>query len=50
MTAGIAREPAPVSRYDLSRDDLAALLSGEPSYRVNQVFEGLYRRLAEPRS
>ena len=37
-----------MSRYDLSRDDLAALLSDEPSYRVSQVFDGLYRRLAEP--
>lgn len=37
-----------MSRYDLSRDELAELLSDQPSYRVNQVFDGLYRRLAEP--
>ena len=38
-----------MSRYDLGRDDLAALLADEPPYRVNQVFDGFYRRLAEPR-
>ena len=37
-----------MSRYDLSRGQLAALLSDQPSYRVDQVFDGLYRRLAEP--
>lgn len=34
------------SRYGASRDDLVALLAGEPSYRVRQVWDGLYRRLA----
>ena len=37
-----------MSRYDLSRAELAALLGEEPSYRVNQVWDGFYRRLAEP--
>jgi 23S rRNA (adenine2503-C2)-methyltransferase len=37
-----------VSRYDISRDDLAALLADEPSYRVAQVFDGFYKRLADP--
>lgn len=37
-----------MSRYDLGREELAALLSDEPSYRVSQVFDGFYRRLAEP--
>ena len=37
-----------MSRYDLGRDELAELCAGEPSYRVDQVLEGLYRRLAEP--
>ena len=41
-------EPARVSRYDLGREELAALLSDQPSYRVSQVFDGFYRRLAEP--
>ncbi|MGH9066183.1 MAG: 23S rRNA (adenine(2503)-C(2))-methyltransferase RlmN [Acidimicrobiales bacterium] len=42
--------PGPVSRYDLSRDDLADLLAGagEPAYRAGQVWDGLHRRLAEP--
>ncbi len=30
--------------YDLSRDQLAALLAGEPTFRARQVWDGLYRR------
>ena len=37
-----------MSRYDLGRDDLSALLEDQPSYRASQVFDGFYRRLAEP--
>ena len=37
-----------MSRYDLDRDDIAALLAGEPAYRVDQVWDGLHRRLAGP--
>jgi 23S rRNA (adenine2503-C2)-methyltransferase len=37
-----------VSRYDLDRSSLAALLSGEPRYRVDQVWEGLYRHWVDP--
>jgi 23S rRNA (adenine2503-C2)-methyltransferase len=36
------------SRYDLDRDALAALLAGQPAYRVSQVWDGLYERAAEP--
>jgi 23S rRNA (adenine2503-C2)-methyltransferase len=36
------------SRYDLDRGALAELLAGEPRYRVDQVWDGLYRQLAEP--
>ncbi|MGH9113058.1 MAG: 23S rRNA (adenine(2503)-C(2))-methyltransferase RlmN, partial [Acidimicrobiales bacterium] len=36
------------SRYDLDRDALAAHLRGEPRYRVDQVWDGLYRQLAAP--
>jgi 23S rRNA (adenine2503-C2)-methyltransferase len=36
------------SRYDLDRGALAELLAGEPRYRVAQVWDGLYRQLAEP--
>jgi 23S rRNA (adenine2503-C2)-methyltransferase len=39
--------PAP-SRYDVERGALAELLDGEPRYRVDQVWDGLYRRLAAP--
>lgn len=37
-----------MSRFDLDRAQLAALLAEEPAYRVNQVYEGLFRRLREP--
>jgi 23S rRNA (adenine2503-C2)-methyltransferase len=36
------------SRYDVDRAGLAAMLEGEPRYRVEQVWDGLYRQLAEP--
>jgi 23S rRNA (adenine2503-C2)-methyltransferase len=36
-----------VSRYDHDRAGLAALLDGQPSYRVDQVWKGLYERGAE---
>jgi 23S rRNA (adenine2503-C2)-methyltransferase len=36
------------SRYDVDRDELAALLDGEPRYRVDQVWSGLYEQRAEP--
>src|SRR4051812_40884730 len=36
------------TRYDATRDEVAALLAGEPRYRVQQVWDGLYRRAADP--
>ncbi len=36
------------TRYQPDRDELAALLDGEPRYRLDQVWEGLYTRLAAP--
>jgi 23S rRNA (adenine2503-C2)-methyltransferase len=30
--------------YDLDRDALAAALAGEPAYRVEQIWDGLYRQ------
>ncbi|MEX2627895.1 MAG: 23S rRNA (adenine(2503)-C(2))-methyltransferase RlmN [Ilumatobacteraceae bacterium] len=36
------------SRYDHTRDDIAALLSGTPRYRVDQVWSGMYDQLTEP--
>jgi len=32
------------SRYDLDRDAFAKVLAGEPAYRVEQVWDGLYRQ------
>jgi len=37
--------PAP---YDLTRDELARLLGGEPAYRGRQVWEGLHARAQRP--
>jgi 23S rRNA (adenine2503-C2)-methyltransferase len=34
--------------YDLTRDELAALLPGEPAYRARQVWEGLHVRVLRP--
>jgi 23S rRNA (adenine2503-C2)-methyltransferase len=36
------------TRYGIDRDALATLLDGEPRYRVDQVWQGLYARLARP--
>jgi 23S rRNA (adenine2503-C2)-methyltransferase len=38
------------SRYDLSREELGALLAGhgQPRYRIEQVWSGLYERGEEP--
>ena len=41
-------DTAPVTRYDLSRDEFADLLEGEPRYRVDQVWEGLYAQHRDP--
>lgn len=36
------------SLYAVSRDELSACLSGEPRYRLDQVWAGLYTQLAAP--
>jgi 23S rRNA (adenine2503-C2)-methyltransferase len=36
------------TRYDLDRSALAAHLQGEPRYRLDQLWQGLYEHLAEP--
>jgi 23S rRNA (adenine2503-C2)-methyltransferase len=36
------------SRYDLTRAELSEMLVGEPRYRLEQVWQGLYQQLAEP--
>jgi 23S rRNA (adenine2503-C2)-methyltransferase len=38
----------PRSRYDWTRAELSDLLSGEPRYRVDQVWKGLYEQGSEP--
>jgi len=36
------------SRFDVSRAELVQLLEGEPRFRLDQVWQGLYEQLAEP--
>jgi len=36
------------TRYDLTRDELAAVLDREPRYRLDQLWDGLYTQLADP--
>jgi 23S rRNA (adenine2503-C2)-methyltransferase len=36
------------TRYDVTRDELAERLDGEPRYRLDQLWEGLYTQLADP--
>ena len=36
------------TRYSVRRDELAAELDGEPRYRLDQVWDGLYKQLATP--
>ncbi len=47
----VGRVPKPKlgpSRYDLDRADLDSLLMGEPRYRVDQLWSGLYEHGSEP--
>ena len=41
---------APRSIFDPDRDELSVLLDGEPTYRVEQVWKGLYTDFAEPQA
>jgi len=36
------------TRYDLTREEFGSLLDGEPRYRLDQVWAGLYEQLADP--
>jgi 23S rRNA (adenine2503-C2)-methyltransferase len=36
------------SLYDPSREELAGLLDGEPRYRLDQIWQGLYQNLSTP--
>jgi 23S rRNA (adenine2503-C2)-methyltransferase len=41
--------PLPTAtRYDVDREELATRLDGEPRYRVDQLWRGLYEQLADP--
>ena len=35
------------TRYDVSREELAAILDGEARFRVDQVWRGLYEQRAD---
>lgn len=39
---------SPVTRYDVDRAALTDALTGEPKFRVDQVWKGLYEQLARP--
>jgi 23S rRNA (adenine2503-C2)-methyltransferase len=45
---GRRRAADPLTRYDPDRDALAVLLEGQPRYRVDQLWSGLYEQLADP--
>ena len=36
------------SRYSISRDELGAILEGEPRYRLDQVWKALYDEMVDP--
>jgi len=40
--------PTAPTRYGVNRAELAAALDGEPRYRLDQLWSGLYEQLAEP--
>ncbi|MPY94830.1 MAG: 23S rRNA (adenine(2503)-C(2))-methyltransferase RlmN [Acidimicrobiia bacterium] len=42
------RPEPPPGLYDLDHDALAALLEGEPGYRVSQLWQGLYAQARRP--
>ncbi len=54
LTGRRGRKPTPLNLalmsapYELTKDELARLLEGEPSYRVHQVWEGLHARVRRP--
>ncbi len=37
-----------LTRYDATREQLGEILAGEPRYRIDQVWAGLYEQLADP--
>jgi 23S rRNA (adenine2503-C2)-methyltransferase len=47
IAAGRASRSAPTLRYDVNREELATLLDGEPSYRLDQIWEGIHQKGTE---
>lgn len=41
---GRAGRDAPTLRYDLNRDEFGSLLSDEPGYRLDQIWDGIHHR------
>ncbi|NQV96822.1 MAG: 23S rRNA (adenine(2503)-C(2))-methyltransferase RlmN [Acidimicrobiaceae bacterium] len=37
-----------VGRYDASREDIAAIVGDGPKYRIDQIWQGMYREFLEP--
>jgi 23S rRNA (adenine2503-C2)-methyltransferase len=40
--------PQHSTRYEMSREQFAELLDGQPKYRIDQIWDGLYTQLANP--
>jgi len=47
QAAGRASRTAPTLRYDLNREEFGALLADEPSYRLDQIWDGIHARGTE---
>ncbi|MFT7645988.1 MAG: 23S rRNA (adenine2503-C2)-methyltransferase [Candidatus Poriferisodalaceae bacterium] len=47
-TPGSKRAKLETTRYDVTRDEFADLLEGQPRYRVDQVWDGLYTQHKNP--
>ena len=41
-------KPSNTTRYGLTREQFAEHLDGEPRYRLDQLWDGLYVQLADP--
>ncbi len=44
----MSTETTPLTRYDATWAQLGEVLAGEPRYRIDQIWKGLYEQLAEP--
>jgi len=47
-TAKSPKKPVAITRYGATREDVAQLLEGQPRFRVDQVWRGLYEELRAP--